>query len=593
MTLARLRQLLSTAHRVLQQRGILTVFAQGWRWLRGERGYATTLSPDLPDYAAYRRRQLPVDLAAQRNDSANYNHPRLCIVTLDEAGDLRATAASLASQTWQHFDWLIVTEKSIEIDFSFCQIVRQLPDALPGDYVAFVDAGDRLPPHALYTVACHLRDQQPDMLYTDCDSFDESLTPIDPFFKPGWSPEMLFCVNYVAHLLVIRCDFFQKLAPYDHLWAMVLRAATFQPQVVHVPQVLYHRCRRLKQVDTAPLANMLRQKGLLNVEVRQTETGNVHPVWQAAIPPKIAVIIPNSNQPEHITACLEGLFQRTDYPNLHVIVVDTASSDPRTLALYQQYRDQEARFTLVENPPPFNFSRACNQGAAASDADVLLFLNNDTRVLHEDWLWRMVQWLELPEVGIVGAKLLYPSGQIQHSGVILGMSGLADHVFAHAAESITTPYGSDGWIRNYLAVTGACLMIRRTAFEAVGGFDEQYELLFSDVGLCLSVHAAGWRIVYTPHARLIHHEAATHQRRMPHGDLLRASQAFLPFLQQGDPYYNPNLTVRWRIPLLNGGANDHPLVLHREALAAQGLSLSPETPPQKSAYPLDARDGHG
>jgi GT2 family glycosyltransferase len=473
--------------------------------------------------------------------------------------------------------------------------VDELPDDLPGDYVVLVDAGDTLAPSALFEVANSILHEGGDLLYTDCDTLAEDGQYNDPFFKPGWSPEMLYSVNYVEHLLVISRALWMALQPYRNPWDMALRAAERPLKVVHIPQVLYHRNTTSHPSHADAVAAALTRKGFRSVKVTQADDGHIVAEWIVRKRKSVTVIIPNLNQPALLSACLEGLFSTphvmqaanhspmVDVPqaegidasvnDFEVLVVDTGSSDPDTLALYREVAKRHPNFRVIHDKMPFNFSRACNLGAASSDAAVLLFLNNDTRILHRDWLERMIQWLELPEVGIVGAKLLYPDGRIQHGGVIIGLSGLADHLFAGAPEGIRTPFGRDDWVRNVMAVTGACLMIRRTVFDQVGGFDEGYRLMFSDVALCAAAHRVGWRVVITPAARLLHYEAATHQGNVPLEDMERAASALRPILYEGDPYYNPNLTVRWRIPLLNGGERDRPLSLLQDALSAAGSPL--------------------
>jgi GT2 family glycosyltransferase len=184
---------------------------------------------------------------------------------------------------------------------------------------------------------------------------------------------------------------------------------------------------------------------------------------------------------------------------------------------------------------------------------MLLFLNNDTEVLEEEWLDRMLQWFERPGVGVVGAKLLYPNGRVQHAGVILGIGGLAGHIFTEERENTFGFFGTDGWYRNLSAVTGACLMIPRDLYERIGGFDETFQLIYSDVQLCLRATDLGYRVVYTPEARLLHHESATHHRRIPRVDFENATRKWKLRLEKGDPFFNPNLTCGSSRPVLRMG----------------------------------------
>src|SRR3990172_3078146 len=199
---------------------------------------------------------------------------------------------------------------------------------------------------------------------------------------------------------------------------------------------------------------------------------------------------------------------------------------------------------------PFNFSKANNFGAAYASSDLLLFLNNDTQVLTADWLDELVGWAEQPGVGAVGAKLVRPDGTIQHAGIIMGLAGHGRHIFDGGPEKVFGPFGSSEWYRDYQAVTGACLMLRREVFEQVGRFDEAYQVGYGDIDLCLRVRARGQRVVYTPFARLLHLEGGTRGFSQPPSDVLRASCLMLPAIQGGDPYFNPNLSYTDRRPAI-------------------------------------------
>jgi GT2 family glycosyltransferase len=240
--------------------------------------------------------------------------------------------------------------------------------------------------------------------------------------------------------------------------------------------------------------------------------------------------------------------------------------EPATEALYQHFQT-DPRFQTVHYREPFNFGKACNLGARHANGEFLLFLNNDTEILHADWLDRMMQWFELPATGVVGAKLLYPDGSIQHAGVIVGMGGLAAHVFNRLEEHTSTIFGSDDWFRNYAAVTGACMLVRKDLFDQAGGFDEKFQLNWSDVDPCLKIRKAGHRIVYTPLARLIHHEAASHQKRIPRSDFVRAGEKWLAAINAGDRYFNPNLSYGHAIPHLLLDRSHTSRMMYRDLMA--------------------------
>ena len=210
--------------------------------------------------------------------------------------------------------------------------------------------------------------------------------------------------------------------------------------------------------------------------------------------------------------------------------------------------------TVVRCVGEFNFSTANNLGASRASGDLLLFLNNDIEVLEDDWLAELAGWVERPGVGVVGAKLLRPDGTIQHGGLVMGLAGHASHAFDGGRENTYGPFGSSEWYRDLQAVTGACLMVRRSVFELIQGFDEAYQIGYGDIEICLRAGQAGQRIVYTPFARLLHHEGASRGLFVPPADVLRATLQMQPLVAAGDPYFSPNLSDDERQPSI--AAND-------------------------------------
>jgi GT2 family glycosyltransferase len=274
---------------------------------------------------------------------------------------------------------------------------------------------------------------------------------------------------------------------------------------------------------------------------------------------RVSIIIPTRDKLALLQRCIESLLALTTYRDFEIILVDTGSVEPRTRAYYETLKSHpqlQGRFKLVEYTGPFNYSRANNVGVAQASGSLLLFLNNDTEIIEPDWLEELARWAQRPDIGAVGAKLLYPSGHIQHAGVVIGMGGHAGHIFAGLEAHTATIFGSPDWYRDYLAVTGACLMTRRDVFERIGGFDEQYILVFSDVEYCLRVGAQGYKTVYTPFACLKHHESASRGSHIPVRDIQLGFEHMVAIVDRGDPCYNGNLATDTSVPAL--ATNDAP-----------------------------------
>jgi GT2 family glycosyltransferase len=275
---------------------------------------------------------------------------------------------------------------------------------------------------------------------------------------------------------------------------------------------------------------------------------------------------------------VDTILHITEYPDYEIIIVDNDSREPETLAYYQRLR-QTGKVRIAPFAETFNYSRANNLGAGLATGEYLLFLNNDTKPLTRDWLNEMVRWAERPGIGVVGAKLLFPDGTIQHFGVTLGLLGPASHLFMGLEEKNGSMHGSTMWYRNVMAVTGACLLVPTPVFRGLEGFDEKYRLVYSDVDICVRAVEDGWRVVCTPFARLLHVESSTRQQETPETDYRRALKKLKPYLEQGDPCYSPNLSllssrpefrapgeldtmerIRWKLTLdgysLRGGGSD-------------------------------------
>jgi len=248
--------------------------------------------------------------------------------------------------------------------------------------------------------------------------------------------------------------------------------------------------------------------------------------------------------------CLHSIRQTPAGVDYEIILVDDQSNEPATLDYYQHIQQQHTNVRITHTQGKFNYSRACNLGALESKGKYLLFLNNDVEIIKPNWLNSMVAVMSLRGVGVVGAKLLYPNGRIQHAGIVLGLEGHASHVFLGSLGTKKTPFGSLDWYRNYMAVTGACMLVRRDVFTMIHGFDEAFELVFGDVDLCLRAGEKGYRIVYDPKAVLYHHEGRTRGRFNPEADILLAYDRFKKQINLGDPFYNPGLSRAWRIPVL-------------------------------------------
>ena len=431
------------------------------------------------------------------------------------------------------------------------------PVADAGEFVAPLAAGDTLAPNALFEVARLLNEHRgAEIIYFDEDVLSpDGRTRSSPFFKPGWSPEMLLSVNYLAHAFIKRTlleDAGPAAVP-GGAWDLALRCSERAREIRRIAGVLYHSRAGAPPAPPQPedlraLEEHCRRQGIAGARAAVVPPGVVRLTWPTG-DRGVSIIIPTKDREPLLRRCLTSLLRRTAYPRFEILIVDTGSTDEATRRYYADLA-KDRRIRILEHPGPFNFSAANNAGARGATGDLLLFLNNDTEALNQEWLEEMVRWADRPEIGAVGAKLLYADGTIQHAGIVVGLRGLAHHIYRQAGDTHADLFGSVDWYRDYLAVTGACLLVRRQVFDEVGGFDERYRIAYSDIEMCLRIHRRGYRIVYTPFARLRHDEGATRGGVVPPSDTRRALDHMGDLVSSGDPYFHPGLSHESLLPAL-------------------------------------------
>jgi GT2 family glycosyltransferase len=425
-----------------------------------------------------------------------------------------------------------------------------------GEWVGFLDHDDLLEPDALFHNVKWLQDHRDaDLIYSDEDKLTEQGFDL-PIFKPDWSPDYFLSCNYICHFTLIRCELMRKIggfrSEFDGAqdYDLFLRITEQTNRIDHVPRVLYHWRRSL----TSTADNIRRKPGSLETGrlaleaylERQQESGHVtvdwrtHAYWikrQLTEAKKISIIIPARDRVDLLARCLESLTSKTSYAPYEIVVVDNDSQSEEARAYFSHFKHRLLRYS-----GPFNFSAMNNFAVEQTDSPWLLFLNNDTEVIEGDWLTMMAEHVQRPEVGAVGPRLLYPDDTVQHAGIVVGVGGIAEHAFRGLPAEAPGVCRQLQTTRNYSAVTGACLLTRREVFDEVGGFDEErLPVTFSDVDLCLKMRRAGYRVVYTPFAKLYHHESGT---RRPAVEPLETEvmRERWPDVLEHDPYYNPNLS---------------------------------------------------
>jgi GT2 family glycosyltransferase len=443
-------------------------------------------------------------------------------------------------------------------------------DLASGEFVMLLGPADLLPRHALYEMAVELeRHPDTDLLYADEDRIDTAGHRFDPQFKPAWSEELMLGCNLIGRSSVYRRQLVERVGRLrpefddnlDYDLALRMCAAAPPDRIRHLPAIIYHA--RFVPADTRDrspetarraISDYLQRREIFGASIEPLPT---NPEWNRVVfpisepEPLVSVIVPTRDRSELLARCADGVLNRTNYSRIEFIVVDNDSQDLATKFLFEQLL-LDVRVKIINFPGEFNYSAMNNTAARQAQGDVLLLLNNDIDVIGADWLRELVSHAIRPEVAVVGAKLLYPSGQVQHGGMVVGANEELVHVLRLADRNAPGYQGQLVLTRALSMVTGACLAIRRKVYLEIGGFDEEnLRVAFNDVDMCLRAADHGYRVIWTPHAELFHFESASRGAydTPEKVAVLRQERIHMErtwgALLEADPFHNPNLLYRW------------------------------------------------
>ena len=475
----------------------------------------------------YRPRPEFLERAIESVRRQTYGHWELCIC--DDASNDRVITALLQKHA--------VADKRIKFmsRHENGHISAATNDALAlasGEYVGFLDNDDELHKDALahIRIALH-RSPQSELLYSDEDKIDEKGRRHHPYFKPEFNPVLMLAQNMLTHLCVYKTSAVRDLGGLRlgvegaQDWDLAFRfvEARGTDRICHIPRVLYHW--RETEGSTARGSNEKSYATDAQIKVVQQHLGRLGrsaKVMPAPLAPGmlrvrydlpenqplVSIVIPTRDKVELLKICISSLYAKTEYKNFEVIVVDNGSVEAITKGYFEEIENGFG-VRLLNADIPFNYSKLNNMAAEIARGDFILMLNNDIEITDGDWLSEMMSWAQWTETGCVGAKLWYPNGTLQHGGVILGINGIAGH--AHRGISKIDPgyYGRAAVHQNFSAVTGACMLVRKSVFEMMGGLNERFAVAYNDIDFCLRVNSSGMFNVWTPYASMIHHESAT------------------------------------------------------------------------------------
>lgn len=569
-------------------------------WIRLHERFEPEEVPYGPWYQAYVPDQ--ETLEAQKKHKFDYR-PLISIAVpayQTPVEFLKQMIESLISQTYPEWELCIANSspdneemQRVLADYSakdsrvrFCNLKENLGIAentnrafsmAKGEFMGLLDHDDLLAPNALYEIVQALQDHpQADALYTDEDKVTTEMDEhFQPHLKPDFNLDLLRSNNYICHFFVVRRSIVEKAGGFRKEfdgaqdYDFIFRCTENAREVLHVPEILYHwRTHKASTADNPASKMYAFEAGKRAIEANLERTGTKGVVshtqdlgfYRVKYPvqgkPLVSVIIPNKDEKETLQTCMEMLNNNTSYQNFEIIIIENNSTTDEIFRYYKEL-SKDPRIHLLRWGKEFNYSAINNFGVAHAKGEYLLFLNNDIKSINPDWMEELLGVCQRPEVGGVGAKLIYPDNTIQHAGCVVGMGGIAGHMFVDMPADRTGYLHKASLLQDMSAVTAACLMMKKEVFEEAGGFTEELAVAFNDVDLCLKVRKNNHLIVYDPYAKLYHMESKTRgaedskekvRRFQTEIEYMRCH--WLDILKNGDPYYNKNLSLtKWNYSL--------------------------------------------
>jgi Predicted glycosyltransferases len=520
------------------------------------------------DYGTWRLRYLPKQKELQRQRKTVFAYaPKFSIVVpCNQTSEhhLKEFMTSIEHQTYSNWEVL-------QADGSGIEKTNEAIKRATGDFLVFAKGSDLLSAAALFECVKALNEKpQTEIIYTDEDKVTmDSGTYFQPHFKPDFSIDFLRSMNYISHMLVVKkqlADEIGELNPaFDGAeeYDFILRCIENSEHIYHIPKVLYHsradKDSDMKDLEREMYVSEAAKKAIeahykrveMQVEVVQGDCfGKYRTKYVIAKEPLISIIIPNKDHIEDLKKCIASIERVDTYQNYEYIIVENNSTKESTFAYYKELEATNKKVTVVYYKDDFNYSLINNFGVQYAKGEYVLLLNNDTEIINKDCLSELVGYCMRGDVGVVGARLYYEDDTIQHAGTIIGFGGVAGHAYVGFERSQNREFSRIICAQNYSAVTAACLMVKKSIYEAVGGLTPEFKVAFNDVDFCLKVREYGKLVVYNPYAELYHYESKSRGMEDTPEKVKRFNNEIELFrgkwekiLQDGDPYYNSNLTL--------------------------------------------------
>lgn len=531
--------------------------------------YAPKISVVVPAY------ETPEKFLCQMIDSLleqTYENWELCIVDASPGNASMEYVLREYANRDSRIQW-----KKLEKNLGIAENTNAAFAMASGDFVGLLDHDDLLAPNALYEIAAALeKEPDIDVLYTDEDKVrGDSLEHFQPHLKPDFNLDLLRSNNYICHFFVAKRTLVKQVGGFlaafdgaqDH--DFIFRCVEQAEHIHHIPEILYHwRTHQSSTADNPDSKRYAFEAGRRAVEANLERCGLKGQVshtkdygfYRVTYPvqgrPFVSIIIPNKDAKEDLEKCVNSILTKSTYENYEILIVENNSAGSEIFAYYKQL-SQNPKIRLLRWKHPFNYSAINNYAASKAKGEYFLFLNNDTEVITPGWIEELLGFCQRKDTGIVGAKLYYGNNTIQHAGTVIGIGGIAGHMFVDMDRERSGYMHKASIIQDLSAVTAACMMVKRKVFEQVHGFEEELAVAFNDVDFCLKVRELGYLVVYNPYVELYHYESKSRGTE-DSKEKVRRFQSEIEFmrcrwevlLKKGDPYYNKNLSLsKWNYSL--------------------------------------------
>lgn len=508
-----------------------------------------------------------LDMAIKSVERQTYGNWELCIV--DDASTHRDVIEYLKK----------IKNEKIKVHFAeenggISTATNIAASMATGEFILLMDNDDEIAENALEEFFKCIVEQGADVIYSDQDNIDEDGRHSCPVYKPDWSPDLLRSQMYIGHLCGFSRELFEQVGgfrkEYDGSqdYDLLLRITERAKKIVHVDKVLYSWRTLPSSTAANPDSKPYAQYAGLNAVqahldrtfgkgyAKAIETENLYVydvIYNLDRSVKVSIIIPTKDYAEDLKIAIDSIFEKSDYKNFEIIIMNNNSEEDATYEYFTEIQNAHKNVKVVDAFYDFNWSKLNNHGMREANGDVYIFLNNDVRILTEDWIERLVSKAMRKDTGAVGALLLYDDGTIQHGGVVVGMNGWADHIYKGMKPvHCGTPFISSVLTRNTLAVTGACMAVSKKVIDEIGGFDEDFMICGSDVELCIRAYNKGYVNIYDPYVKLFHYESKSRGTFVPDIDFELSRKMYSQFDESGDPYFNSNLDYYSCVPREKG-----------------------------------------